>query len=130
MKNRPAADGMTELPPAPAPTARDANRWPLSSGARDGQAGTPARTPRRRRATPGGGEAGATRRRSFLQGASAPLVVAIVMGAIAFLRGRGDDFFDSHKGLLIALAIIAFIIFSRVGKRASSGHKHGDDGAS
>lgn len=127
MKTKDPANKVTELPPPPAPTARDANPWPLSGGAVDGHATTAAR--RRGAAQAGAPGAGDSRRRSFLQGAAVPLVAALFMGVFAFLRGRKGESFEEYRGLLIALAVIAFIVISRIGARSSSGGKR-DGGAS
>ncbi len=128
MKTKDPTDEVTKLPPPPAPTARNANRWPLSGGALDGHAETTAR--RRRAAQAGTPEAGGTRRRSFLQGAAVPLVAALVMGVFALLRGRKGESFEEYRGLLIALAVIAFLVISRIGARSSSGGKRRDGDAS
>jgi predicted lipid-binding transport protein (Tim44 family) len=130
MKTRDSADKVTELPRAPAPTARDANRWPMSSGRLDGKGGIPVRAARSLRvAEPRAGAPGTTRRRSFLRGAAGPLIVALVMGVFAFLRGRKGDGFEDYRGLLIALAVIVFMIVSRLGTRAASRQRHRDGGS-
>ena len=121
MKTRDSAGTVTKLPPAPAPTARDANRWSLSSGGMDGTHSSAAQHRRPvREADPVAGAAGQTRRRPFLQGAAVPLLAALVMGVFAFLRGRKGDSFEDYRGLLIAAAVIAFLVISRLGRRAAS----------
>ena len=131
MRTRDSAGKVTELPRAPAPTGRDANRWPMSSGRLDGKGEIPARATRSLRvAEPHTGAAGTPRRRSFLQGAAGPLVVALVMGVFAFLRGRKGGGFEDYRGLLIALAVIVFVVVSRIGRRAASRQRDqgGDSG--
>jgi hypothetical protein len=55
--------------------------------------------------------------------------VALVMGVFAFLRGRKGDGFEDYRGLLIALAVIVFMIVSRLGTRAASRQRHRDGGS-
>lgn len=130
MKTRDSPEKVTQLPPAPAPTSRGANRWPLSEGALDGARG---QVTRLRRGDPAGdppqGAARTPRRRSFLHGAAAPLLAALVMGVFAFLRGRKGDSFEDYRGLLVALAVVAFLVISRLGKRKTSRGAGRDGGA-
>ncbi len=125
MKTKDSPDQVTELPPAPAPTARSANRWPLSGGHMDGHGRRRgARTPRHAEATPPAAQGpDPGMRKSLLQGAAAPIMLALAMGVIAFLRGRGGDSFEDYRGLLIALAVVAFLVISRVGARRSKRHR-------
>jgi len=122
MKTRDSPEKVTQLPPAPAPTSRAANRWPLSEGALDGARSQAAHHRRDLRArNQPQNAAGTPRRRSFLQGAAVPLLAALVMGVFAFLRGRKGDSFEDYRGLLIAAAVIAFLVISRIGRRTTSG---------
>lgn len=127
MKTRDSPDKVSELPRAPAPTAHDANRWPMSSGRLDGKDGIPARATRSLRvAEPHAGAAGTARRRSLLRGTAGPLVVALVMGVFAFLRGRKGNGFEDYRGLLIAAAVIAFLVMSRIARHRAPGPGPGE----
>ena len=125
MKTRDSASQVTRLPPAPAPTSRDANRWPLSGGALDGARSDAKRGRIASQASdPVAGSGGKPRRRSLLQGAAVPLLAALVMGVFTLLRSRGGGSFEEYRGLLIALAVIAFLLVSRIGSRSSSRGSH------
>ncbi len=129
MKTRDSPEKVTQLPPVPAPTSRAANRWTLSEGALDGASGQAAHRRHALHAANKAQDAGGTpRRRSFLQGAAAPLLVALVMGVFAFLRGRKGDSFEDYRGLLIALAVIAFLVMSRIGSRSAARRTPRDGG--
>jgi predicted lipid-binding transport protein (Tim44 family) len=119
MQTRDSPERVTELPPPPAPPARSANRWTISEGTRDG---TPARPGRARHArTTPGGHPQPRRRRSLLAGLAGPLFVALAMGVFAFLRSRKGADFGDYRSLLIALAVIVFLIASRIGRRGDGG---------
>jgi len=105
LRSRATADEITQLPPPPAPTARDANPWPVT--------GTP-EPPRRvpslrmaRRRDPG------TRKvREGMRNLVALGIVAfiIVSGVFEALRGGGPE---ALVGLAFPLFILAILFMAR-----------------
>jgi len=115
MRTRDSSEGITELPPPPAPTARDANPWPMESGS------TPAsrrhgRVPRRPPAMSDGeshsrGEQGAKPPRVAIA-----LAVAVMMMAIAFIRVRETGNIEDLAGVLFAMIVLVLFVVTRKGR--------------
>lgn len=124
MQTRDSPEHVTQLPPPPAPPARSANPWTISGGSKDGK---PARRARRAGTTPGGYPKPG-RRRSLLAGLAGPLFIALAMGVFAFLRSRKGADFGDYRSLLIALAVIVFLIASWIGRGQDIGPDDRDRG--
>jgi hypothetical protein len=95
------------LPPPPAPPARDANPWAMSSSA-GGPPASPPASPPRRRAQPDLSRSVPSHRRPLQ---AAPLLVLVFMASLgvrlAFDAWRDQD----YAGMFAALAILSMVAF-------------------
>ena len=99
-KEPPAKSG---LPPPPAPPARDANPWAMSSSA-----GGPPASPLRRRAQPDPSRSVPSHRRPLQ---AAPLLVLVFMASMG-VRLAFDAWRDQeYAGMFAALAILSMVAF-------------------
>jgi hypothetical protein len=104
------------LPPPPAPTARDANPWPMSST----PTGMPPRHPRApvRRPSSPVSAAGAARPRRALPWI--PLVVLFFIlgtGVQMAIRALSEGDVETAAGALVILAVVALVALGRLVKR-------------
>lgn len=104
MKTRPnEPPAKSGLPPPPAPPARDANPWAMSSSA-----GGPPTSPLRRRAQPDPSRPVTSHRRPLQ---AAPLLVLVFMASmglrLAFDAWRDQD----YAGMFAALAILSMVAY-------------------
>jgi hypothetical protein len=109
------------LPPAPAPTSRDANPWSMSATHAPGRSGTPAQAtvPERPHRFPIKSPAAIERRR---RPAFVPLVILafIAMTAIGLLADAVESgSLEEAIGPLVALVFVAFMIFRQLRGRRS-----------
>lgn len=106
MRTRDQVDEITQLPPPPAPTARDANPWPVA-GAPQAPRRTPSVRVARRRRDPG------TRKvREGMRNLLALGIVAfiIVSAALEALRGGGPE---ALIGVVFPLLIVGILFLAR-----------------
>jgi len=105
LRTRDSADKITELPPPPAPTARDANPWPVT-----GTPPPPRRLPSLR--TPRGRDPGTRKAREGMRNLVALGIVAFILvsGVFEAMRGGGGE---SLVGLAFPLFIMAILFLSR-----------------
>ncbi len=105
MKTRPnEPPAKSGLPPPPAPTARDANPWAMSSSA----GGPPTSPPLRRRAQPDPSRSVPSHRRPLQ---AAPLLVLVFMASMG-LRLAVQSWRDQdYAGMFAALAILSMVAF-------------------
>jgi hypothetical protein len=104
VRTRDSTDEMTQLPPPPAPPARDANPWPLPGSPRTH------RLPSIRR--PRGRDASTRPAREGMRNLVAVAVVAfiVVSGVLEALQGGGPE---SIVGLVVPLFILAILFLAR-----------------
>jgi hypothetical protein len=115
VRTRDGSDEITQLPPPPAPPARDANPWPLS--------GSP---PRRRGPTirrPRGRDATTRPAREGLRNLVAIGIVAFIIasGVLEALQGGGPE---AIVGLVVPLFILAILFLARRRKSNRRGDTH------
>lgn len=106
------------LPPPPAPTARDANPWPMSSAPTGTQ--PPPRQPRAsgRRPQPQSPAGPAARRKRALPWV--PLLVLFFIigtGVQMAIRALAEGDIETAAGALVILALVAIVALSRMVKR-------------
>lgn len=113
MRTRDQADEITQLPPPPAPTARDANPWPVADAPKP-----PRRLPSLR--TPKGRDPGTRKAREAMRNfAALGIVVFIVLsGVFEALQGGG---WESIVGLAVPLFILAILFLARRRKSRERG---------
>ena len=106
MRTKDGPHEITRLPPAPAPTARDANPWSLETGqSRPRPSGFPRRAKHRAR-HPG------PEQRS--QRAAVAIVIAVlVLGVVMMQVARGGDVGDLAE-VALPLAMVAIFAISRL----------------
>jgi len=125
MRTRDSADEITQLPPPPAPTARDANPWSTSGSPRP-----PRRMPSIRR--PRGRDPSSRPAREGMRNLVAIGVVAfiIVSGVLEALQGGGVE---ALIGMVIPLFILAVFFLGRWRKSKRRGDERltttGSDGS-
>jgi hypothetical protein len=123
VRTKPSGDEITQLPPAPAPTARDANPWQTSGAARPPKRLTSIRTPR--------GRDPVTRpAREGMRNLVALGIVAFILvsGVLEALQGGGPE---ALIGMVVPLFILAILFLARRNKskrRGRSGVESGADG--
>jgi hypothetical protein len=124
VRTRDNADEINELPPPPAPTARDANPWPVT-----GVPQAPPRLPSLR--TSRARDPGTRKAREGMRNLVALGIVAFILvsGVFEALRGGGAE---SVVGLAFPLLILAIVFRSRRRKsrerdRAAAGRVTGRD---
>ena len=104
LRTRDNDDEITELPPPPAPTARDANPWPVT--------GTP--PPRRLTSlrTPRGRDPGTRKAREAMRNLLALGIVAfiIVSAALEALQGGGPE---ALVGVVFPLLVVGILFLAR-----------------
>ena len=111
MRTKDGPDGITRLPPPPAPTARDANPWPIE--ARQGRPRPSGFPPRARRR--GGLPAQAPARRS--KRAAVAIVIAVLLLGVAMMQlARGGDVGDLAE-VALPLAMVAIFAITRLRER-------------
>lgn len=105
MRTRDAADEITQLPPPPAPTARDANPWSVT-GAPQAPRRVPAIRAVRRR------DPGTRKLREGMRNLLALGIVAfiIVSAALEALRGGGPE---ALIGMVFPLLIVGILFLAR-----------------
>lgn len=121
MQTRKVTDETTQLPPPPAPTARDANPWTVE--AEPGKA-SPRHRFRRRVA---GGDQDPVRRRSGSPGFAVVIAIALLMLGVAVLRERQGGDFEDLAGAVFAMIVLILFAVTRRRDRKSSAPRH-DDG--
>ena len=113
MRTRDTAEEITQLPPPPAPTARDANPWPLSSVQQPARRTPSIRRPRARKATMHPAREGM--RNLLFLGIVAFIVVS---GVVEVLQGGGPE---ALAGIAIPLFILAILFLARRRKSRRGG---------
>lgn len=120
MKTRPPkAAQQTGLPPPPAPTARDANPWPMSS--LTGAAPQPSRQPAPRgiqRAARGGRSPAPSRDGQRRWVPVAILLVIAGTGVQLAMQALESGDFEAAIGALVILAMAAFIAWRRLSRKS------------
>ena len=112
MQPRKASDETTQLPPPPAPTARDANPWTVESA--PGAASSRHRFPRRR----SGVGQDPFRRRPGPSSFVVAIAIALLVAGLLFLRETaGADFEDLAR---VAFAMIVLVLFAVTRRRSRS----------
>ena len=137
MRTRDSTDAITEMPPPPAPTARDANPWPMESESRP-VSRRHRRVLRRQPDAASRGEASHPDKAGARPPGVAIALAVAFMIAIGFIRLRNSGNIEDLAGVLFALVVLVLFIVTRKGrrKRSRSGGRAGsgvtvrNDGAS
>jgi hypothetical protein len=111
VRTKPSGDEITQLPPAPAPTARDANPWQTSGAPQPPRRMVSIRKPRGRDPT--------TRpAREGMRNLIAIGIVAFILvsGALEALQGAGPE---ALIGMIVPLFILAILFLARRNKSRS-----------
>jgi hypothetical protein len=121
VRTKPTGDEITPLPPAPAPTARDANPWQTSGAAGPPKRMTSIRTPR--------GRDPVTRpAREGMRNLVAIGIIAFILvsGVLEALQGGGPE---ALIGMAVPLFILAILFLARRNKSKRRGRGDAGPGA-
>ena len=120
MPARKATDATHELPPPPAPTARDANPWTVETAP-----GSVSRRHRFRRRTTGAAQ-DPVRRRSGPSRFAVAIAIAFLMLGIIFMRASEGAEFEDLAGVVFAMVVLILFAATRRRDRSRSAPRHED----
>jgi hypothetical protein len=126
MRTRDAPDAVTQLPPPPAPTARDANPWRLPELDRQ-----PRRAPNPRRPLRRAARAAQDRPRRRVLQTVLPLAFFALILAVALREAARSGDFQEMVGVALPLLLLAVFVVTRLraSRRRSSRETQGADEA-
>lgn len=108
------------LPPPPAPTARDANPWPVGSAPREGRG--------RRHRQPAGTPQEPVRRASAAPRIAVAVAIGLLMLGLLVTRFLEGGEFEDLAGILFAIVFLVLFIATRSRARRRSASRPGESG--